>query len=219
MQHKKSIIIEGNIAAGKSTILDHLKLDSRIEVIPEPIEKWRDLKGQNLLRLMYTDPKKHAFEFQMYALLTTLQVHKAKTAKPIKIFERSLHSNHMIFARNMINAGNISDVQFNILDSWYNSLCDNHKEDVSVDRIVYLRSDPRVAYQRLKRRNRSEETDTTLAYLEELHKLYDDWLIKRTNDKQNDETEVIVINADANIETNPNLLDIYKYSILQGLNI
>lgn len=42
--------------------------------------------------------------------------------------------------------------------------------------LVYLRTDPEVAYQRIKTRNRSEEKDVPFEYIKNLHELHDKWL-------------------------------------------
>lgn len=45
---------------------------------------------------------------------------------------------------------------------------------------VYLRTDPEVAYQRIKTRNRSEEKHVPFEYIKHLHELHDKWLNVRT---------------------------------------
>lgn len=47
---------------------------------------------------------------------------------------------------------------------------------------VYLRTDPEVAFQRIKTRNRFEEKDVTLEYIQHLHELHDKWLNVHTTD-------------------------------------
>lgn len=42
--------------------------------------------------------------------------------------------------------------------------------------LVYLRTDPEVAYERIKTRNRSEEKNVTFEYIKHLHELHDKWL-------------------------------------------
>jgi deoxyadenosine/deoxycytidine kinase len=44
-----TILIEGNIGSGKSTLLNHFKKFEKICVVEEPVEKWRDCGGINLL--------------------------------------------------------------------------------------------------------------------------------------------------------------------------
>lgn len=45
-----SVLVEGNIGAGKSTFLDYfLKFQDMVEIIPEPVDQWRNYCGVNLL--------------------------------------------------------------------------------------------------------------------------------------------------------------------------
>lgn len=46
--------------------------------------------------------------------------------------------------------------------------------------LVYLRSDPKVVYERVKARARVEECHVPLEYLEQLHKIHEDWLYNKT---------------------------------------
>lgn len=42
--------------------------------------------------------------------------------------------------------------------------------------LVYLRTDPEVVYQRIKARARPEEAQVSLEYLQQLHRMHEDWL-------------------------------------------
>ena len=44
---------------------------------------------------------------------------------------------------------------------------------------MYLQVDPKLAYDRIKRRGRSEESGLQMVFLENLHRLHEDWLINR----------------------------------------
>ena len=66
----KNIYLEGNIASGKTTLLEYLKDIPSFKIYPEPIEKWQNYKGENLLQLLYQDPKKNTFKFQLGAMET-----------------------------------------------------------------------------------------------------------------------------------------------------
>uniref|UniRef100_T1GM14 Deoxynucleoside kinase domain-containing protein n=1 Tax=Megaselia scalaris TaxID=36166 RepID=T1GM14_MEGSC len=48
---KKNIllIIDGNIGCGKSTLLQYIKSRNDVEVVLEPINKWKNVEGQSLL--------------------------------------------------------------------------------------------------------------------------------------------------------------------------
>ena len=54
-----TMIVEGNIGSGKSTFLRHFsKLSKSVDIITEPVDKWRNLNSQNMLQMMYDDPKR-----------------------------------------------------------------------------------------------------------------------------------------------------------------
>ena len=81
-----TVVVEGNIGCGKTTFLDHFsKFSDRVEVLTEPVDRWRDVNGHNLLQLMYENPSRYdsfiAFELiQYYANIrhTTLRHTRSK---------------------------------------------------------------------------------------------------------------------------------------------
>lgn len=44
-----NVAVEGNIGSGKTTFLDYCAGRKNLTVHPEPIEKWRNVRGENLL--------------------------------------------------------------------------------------------------------------------------------------------------------------------------
>lgn len=44
-----TVFIEGNIGAGKTTFLNHFKKYEDVCLYTEPVEKWRNVQGFNLL--------------------------------------------------------------------------------------------------------------------------------------------------------------------------
>ena len=62
------IYIEGNFVSGKSALIKYSKseLGDKIELYLEPIDKWKDCKGVNLLKLMDKDPKQYSFHSQRF---------------------------------------------------------------------------------------------------------------------------------------------------------
>lgn len=95
--------IEGNIGAGKTTLIKILKaiLDLQLEVIEEPITEWKNIKGNgsdnanNLLDSFYKDPTRWSYAFQSYCFFTRLRDwHKTKNSSKngVYLFERSVYS-------------------------------------------------------------------------------------------------------------------------------
>ena len=69
--------------------------------------------------------------------------------------------------------------------------------------FVYLRTTPEVSYQRIQRRNRSEEGSIPLAYLQSLHDQHEQWLIHKKNiDPQIVDVPVLSLDCNENFETN-----------------
>ncbi|XP_030563699.1 deoxynucleoside kinase isoform X1 [Drosophila novamexicana] len=191
-----TVLIEGNIGSGKTTFLNHFqKYDKDVCLITEPVEKWRNLNGVNLLEKMYKDPQKWAMPFQSYVTLTMLQAHTAPTAKKLKILERSIYSSRYCFVENMFRNGSMELGMYNILQEWYKFI--EESIHVQSDLIIYLRTSPEVAYERIRQRARSEESCVPLKYLQELHELHEDWLIHHRRPQQ---CKVLVLNADLNLE-------------------
>jgi GTPase SAR1 family protein len=46
---KFKVVVEGNIASGKSTLLNHFSKTSYSQVMFEPVEEWQAIGGGNLL--------------------------------------------------------------------------------------------------------------------------------------------------------------------------
>lgn len=191
-----NVIVEGNIGAGKSTLLNFIKTSSEIETVFEPVDQWRDLRGTNLLNLMYKNPEQWIYPFQSYALLTMLQNHEKVTKKRIKVMERSIFSMKNCFIEAVkLSNDKLSPVTFQIFDEWYQYSL--KKSRIDVDLIIYLRTSPEVALHRISKRGRGEEAGVTLEYLQQLHELHDNWLLKNQNfkvmilDGDKDENEII----------------------------
>ena len=172
---KCCILIEGNIAAGKSTFIQRLqaRLEHKAVIINEPLDKWTNLKGDNLLNLMYENPSKNSFQLQTYIQLTMAMNQHKLVHTPFKILERSLQSERYVFIEALKILNNITPIEYNILDAWFQWL---DLKSPAVGEIIYLRTLPEVALQRLQQRKRSEETVVTLPYLELIHDLHEKWI-------------------------------------------
>ncbi|XP_045438778.1 thymidine kinase 2, mitochondrial isoform X2 [Pipistrellus kuhlii] len=176
-KEKKSVVcVEGNIASGKTTCLEFFANTTDIEVFPEPVSKWRSVRGHNPLGLMYRDACRWGLTLQTYVQLTMLDQHTRPQTSPVRLMERSIHSARYIFVENLYRSGKMPEVDYVILSEWFDWIVRNI--DVSVDLIVYLRTTPETCYQRLKMRCRDEEKVIPVEYLDAIHQLYEEWLIK-----------------------------------------
>jgi thymidine kinase len=186
MMKKKSkkhftVTVEGNIGSGKSTFLQYFKKSEKVEVLFEPVDMWKSVRGNNTLDLMYKDAKRWSLTFQSYVQLTMLMNHTKKHTSPVKLLERSLFSAQYCFVENLYRQGGMPDVDYAVITEWFEWIKQN--VDINVDLIVYLQASPEACLERIKVRNREEESSVPLEYLESLHELHEDWLIRQSKFK------------------------------------
>ncbi|KAK7114289.1 hypothetical protein V1264_000373 [Littorina saxatilis] len=186
-----TVCVEGNIGSGKTTLLDYFRTKPGVEVIQEPVEMWRNVRGHNALEQMYQDPSRWSMTLQTYVQLTMLDIHTRPQKEPVRMMERSIHSARYCFVQNLHNSGNMSDIEFVILDEWYQWIL--RSQDVHADRIVYLETSPETCHDRIMKRCRSEETGIPIELLQNLHTLHEDWLKHKRFPLQ---ASVLVIDAD-----------------------
>ncbi|CAK6978965.1 thymidine kinase 2%2C mitochondrial isoform X1 [Scomber scombrus] len=203
-EDKKAVVwIEGNIASGKTTCLEYFSKTSNLEVLTEPVSKWRNVRGHNPLALMYQDPERWGITLQTYVQLTMLDRHMSPMSAPVRMMERSIFSAKYIFVENLFRSGKMPEVDYAVLTEWFDWITTNIS--IPVDLIVYLQTSPQTCHERLMQRCREEEKVIPLEYLESTHQLYEDWLIKRSSFFL--PAPVLVIPADQDL---PNMLDRYE---------
>jgi len=194
-----TIIVEGNIGSGKTTFLQPFTNINKVEVVEEPVKEWRNLDGRhNLLELMYQDPKRWSLLFQTYVQLTMLRHHSKPSTKPVRIMERSLA--RYCFVENLYDRGQMTDAEYAVLSEWFNFLVTCPKLSFGIDHIIYLRTEPEVAYERVKARSRHEEHLIPFSYIKDLHELHEDWL-KRKTKFQPLPAPVTIIDANQDVES------------------
>ena len=195
------ISIEGNIGSGKSTIINYLKniKNEKIVFVDEPVDEWLNIKsnGKNALELFYEDQYKNSFWFQVLAYITRLRNLLdtiKKNPNKIIITERSIYTDKYVFAQMLFDSGKISDIEFQTYNYWF----DTFENETKIDVILYVNTEPEECMNRIKMRNRSEESSVELDYLKDCHSKHNNWL----NNK--DITRVIKINGHQNKESMKN---------------
>ena len=167
------VAVEGNIGAGKSTLLQRL-LPSLAPlggtILPEPVQEW---SRSGLLQRFYDDPKRWAFSFQMFALMTRLRNAQETTGGELLVMERSGGSDRHIFAAQCKASGLFTPAEGVVYDQFHEWLTPPADQDA----VVYLRCSPAVCHARVLQRARPEEATLTLEYLEALHGRHEAWLL------------------------------------------
>jgi deoxyadenosine/deoxycytidine kinase len=231
------IFIEANIGGGKSTFTRKLMQDTckdqhyNYDVIPgkntllllEPVDEWvkmKDSKGKNILEHYYEDPKKYSFSFQMNSfisrcerLLEESKKHNnrnkhSNTAGPI-IMERSVYSDYYCFAKNCFENGSMTEIEYNIYKRWFHWLTKSFSIQSSC--YIYIRTDPKVCYERVKKRARNAEGVIPLEYLTDLHNKHEEWLLSLP------ENEVLVLDGNRDFESDEDIFNEYVLEIREFL--
>lgn len=169
MTHKYIISIEGNIGAGKSTMLECLnELGAGVSIVQEPVLEWQELQTEEkrgLLESFYHDQKTYAFQLQMYALLTRFRAaQEASRFNDVVVVERSIFTDRSVFADMLEKQGKLSQSEAEILNRWSRYFCSQLPETV----VIYLNTPVDVCYQRIQQRARKGEEKITSDYLEQV---------------------------------------------------
>ena len=193
------IALEGNIGAGKTTFLRHIRQYYRnIVVIDEPVDTWEsiiDPCGKNILQYFYGDMARWSYTFQNAALLTRIQnIERAVAENPhahIFLMERSYLTDRNVFAKMLYEDGKISDIEMKLYKMWY----DHFTSRYPIRTILWLNTDVPTCLSRIRMRNRRGEEDIAEDYLQRLDKAHHTWL---TDDSS--EHNVITIPDGATVE-------------------
>lgn len=203
--------IEGNIGAGKSTIMKKLQeryiADKRVIFMLEPTDMWEDIKDSNnetMLSKFYGNQEKYAFSFQIMAFSTRIKkMRKIINDNPyakILICERSLEADYHIFAKMLHEAGKIEDINYKVYLEFYEIF----RNDFPLSGIIYISARPEICFQRIKKRCRDGEEGIPLDYLIECDMHHTQWL------NLENKIKLLTIQTDTQCITNEEIKHYFK---------
>ena len=173
LKSKRIYSIEGNIGAGKTTILKLIgKTFDDVEFVEEPVSQWQNLGGMNLLEKFYEDPDRWGFSFEFYVMLSKLKAlsKAADSPKSVIILERSLFSNK-IFMDISATLGKLNELEYYMLMTVFDFFIQNVYP--VLNGIIYLKTPVDVCIKRIAIRNRGEESSIDEKYLSLLHEKFE----------------------------------------------
>ena len=172
LKGKRIYSIEGNIGAGKTTILKIIEKSFKdIAFVEEPISKWQNIGNENLFQKFSENPERWCFSFEFYSMLTKVEalIKAANCNQSIIIIERSLLSNK-IFIDISKEMDKLNNMEYNILLKTWDFYIQNVYPQLSG--IIYLNTPVDVCVNRIIQRNRNEECNVDKSYLNILHEKF-----------------------------------------------
>lgn len=200
------ISVDGNIGAGKSTIISQLKNTFKdmpnVLFIQEPVDTvWNtvvDERGETLLSNFYSNPGKHAFTFQMMAYISRLSMLKEAVSNldyDIIITERSLETDRNVFEKMLHDNGVITKMEHTVYNMWF----DEFYTPVRCSAIIYIRASVDTCMARIQQRSREGET-VSRDYITQCVQYHEKWIM-------NDSRKRLIVDADSDSVFNEEVRD------------
>jgi deoxyadenosine/deoxycytidine kinase len=113
------------------SLTEQLKQEAGTSIVLEPVDKWQRVEGcvrqtsstctYNILDEFYEDPERYAYTFQHYVFMSRyLQEIQSRSASlPLRIMERSVFSDRMVFVESVYEKGWMSDMELSLFNGWY----------------------------------------------------------------------------------------------------
>jgi deoxyadenosine/deoxycytidine kinase len=192
---RNTIVIEGTVGCGKTTLAKFLAEKSKIKM-------YEELSNNDTIVLLddfYANQKRWSFALQIHFLNERFRMIKEINKNTKGILDRSIYGDK-IFAKMLHEDDKMTVEEYNT----YTTLLNNMLEHVNPpDLIVYLKCSTDVAVDRLNKRNRGIESDVPISYWQRLNNKYDEWYDNyNMSDKMSinvDEFNVFNINQRENI--------------------
>lgn len=163
------VYAEGGIGVGKSTYCKEIAKRLNYRVIEEPV------RSNPYLELFYQDPKKYAYEMQIYLLHRRIGLQQLAAAEALyspnyagAMLDRSLFGDR-VFEELHHEDGNISDLQHH---AYLTSIRNMQLMIYPPTILVFLDAEPSICLNRIKARSRGCEVGISLDYLERLTQRY-----------------------------------------------
>ena len=192
----------------------------KICFLVEPVDEWNEIVDSNnitILEKFYAEPGKYAFSFQMMAYISRLkQLRKALSENyDIIITERCVHTDKEVFARMLYDDDKIGEIEYSIYNTWFKHFL----EEIPTISVIYIRTAPAIAHNRVIKRARQGEF-ISLEYLTECHNYHEKWLTKSITEAETHENSIVnknllVLNGDVNHIENPEILNQWLRKILE----
>jgi deoxyadenosine/deoxycytidine kinase len=162
------ISVAGNIGSGKTSLVE--KLANHFSWTKE-----LELADENpYIHDFYLDMKKWSFHLQMHFLIYRMnQEKRIKSFHDPVIQDRTLYEDGYIFAKNLFQSGFLHSRDYETYMKLFNLIISETKPP---DLLIYLYADVPQLISQIEKRGKDYERNISHYYLENLNKLYSEWI-------------------------------------------
>ncbi len=162
------IAVAGNIGAGKSSLAR--LLGERFAWRPY----FESVDDNPYLADFYADMERWSFHLQIYFLANRFKCHKEIVESSESVIQdRSIYEDAEIFARNLYDIGKMTERDYTNYVSLFHVMMEYLKPP---DLMIYLKANVDTLMRQIARRGRAFEQGIQRSYLEQLNRLYSDWI-------------------------------------------
>ena len=178
MSQKNYIVVEGPLGVGKTSFAMLLAEKINGKAILEETE------GNPFLASFYKDPKKFAFQTQLFFILRRFQ--KQEEINQIDIFRRVVISDFLFDKDRIFARLNLDDREFSLYEQIFHLL---KVRILKPNLVIFLQARTDILKERIKRRNRDYEKSINMKYLDQINQAFNEFFFHYT------ETPLLVIDA------------------------
>lgn len=172
------IAIEGPIGVGKSSLAKILAQKYASRLVKEEVE------GNPFLERFYENPRKFAFQTQLFFLLSRYR--QQKELAQGDLFEAGLVCDYTLAKDKIFALINLEDDEISLYESIYKLLVSTLPKP---DLVIYLQARPEVLLSRVRKRGIAYERNISLDYLRTLSDAYNEYFFHYN------ETPLLVVNT------------------------
>jgi deoxyguanosine kinase len=176
--HPRYIAIEGPIGVGKSSLAKRLANAFNARVVRE------GGAGNPFLERFYEEPRKFAFQTQLFFLLSRYR--QQKELAQGNLFEQGVVSDYILAKDKIFALINLEEDEIALYESIYRLLAHDVPRP---DLVIYLQARPEVLLTRVRKRGIAYERNISLDYLKTLSDAYNEYFFHYN------ETPLLVVNT------------------------
>jgi deoxyguanosine kinase len=143
-----------------------------------------DAEDNPFLTSFYKDPKRFAFQTQLFFVLRRFQ--RQEEINQIDLFKRVVVSDFLFDKDRIFARLNLDDREFSLYEQVFNLL---KVKSAKPDLVIFLQARTDVLKERIRKRNQDYEKPVTVSYLDQINQAFNEFFFHYN------ETPLLVINA------------------------